>query len=110
MAQNKTQNVNIRYDKSEVVYATQFLASPSHEELLIDFASGTITEDEGRTTLPIHTRLAMPWSAVERLTQILNQVVQKRKQASQKTSEKYSKQIIPRASLPSMSPQTASQE
>jgi hypothetical protein len=107
MANQKKQNVAIRYDKSEVIYATQFLASPSHEELLIDFASGVIAESANQETLPIHTRLAMPWSAVERLSQILNQVVEKRKQISgESAAGSATMPSIPQASLPLMSNQS----
>lgn len=107
MANQKKQNVSIRYDKSEVVYATQFLVSPSHEDLLIDFASGVIAEAGDSETLPIHTRLAMPWSTVERLTDVLNEVVEKKKQMSKNTAAKENVTMpsIPQASLPSMSNQ-----
>ncbi len=79
--QKSTKKISIRYEKSEVIYATQFLASPSTEELLLDFSSGTLPADTATQqgeSLPIHTRLAMPWSAVERLTKILNEVIDRR--------------------------------
>lgn len=107
------QNVSVHYNKTEAVYATQIIASPSAEELMLDFSSGVIAEPTGEgESLHIHTRLAMPWSAVERLTKILNQVTERRQQliaAQKQTSSSVPKAkmpSIPQASLPQMSNQT----
>ncbi len=107
-SQNPSQEIAVRYDKSEIIYATQFLASPGIEELMLDFSSGLIEDSTNSQSksLPIHTRLAMPWTAVERLTQILNQVVEKRKQLIDQTKHAQTKGVaptIPTASLPQMS-------
>ena len=109
-SQNPSHEIAVRYDKSEIIYATQFLASPGIEELMLDFSSGLI-EDSGNSqgkSLPIHTRLAMPWTAVERLTQILNQVVDKRRQLIEQDKHQQTNvaaPAIPTASLPQMSNQ-----
>jgi hypothetical protein len=108
--QQTKQNVSVHYDKTEVLYATQFVASPSAEELLLDFSSGTIREPgSGDESLRIHTRLAMPWSTVERLSRILNQVVERKQQLVAKQTavarQAAANPSVPQASLPQMSQQ-----
>jgi hypothetical protein len=98
--------VAVRYDKTEVLYAKEFLASTGVEELLLDFSSGLITEslDKQQKLLPIQTRLALPWSTVERLAKTLNQILVKRQQVFQQnriqTASSSPSATIPHASLP----------
>lgn len=113
MSKNNTpQDISIRYEKASIAYATQFLISPSQEEVLLDLASGLVTDESQNKILPIHTRLALPWSATERLAKILNQVVAKRQQLVQQEPQTSSTDdrmpVIPQASLPQMTdvPQT----
>ena len=77
-SQPAARNVSIRYDKASITHTSQFLLSPSDEELIVDLSSGLIREPRGNETLPIHTRLSMSWSTAERLAGLLNQVVQRR--------------------------------
>jgi hypothetical protein len=106
--QHATTEIAVRYDKTEITYTTEFLASPGREELVLDFSSGLIaeTQNDQVKSLPIHTRLALPWSAVERLTEVLNQVVERRKQLAGASAPARDttagKPTLPRASLPRM--------
>lgn len=102
----RSQDIAIRYDKTEVLYATECLANPGVEELIVEFSSGVIADsqrDNGKT-LPVHTRLALPWSAVERLARMLNQVVEGHQQRLERgpspTSNRPPVPTVPEASLP----------
>ncbi len=102
---NPSKDIAVRYDKSEITYATQFLASPGTEELMLDFSSGLI-KDSGNAqgqSLPIHTRLAMPWTTVERLAQVLNQVVSKRKHLIDQNQNQTAKTHVPVVAIPTAS-------
>jgi len=99
---NSQPDFNIRYDKAAVTYAPQFLVSPGPEELLLELSSGLIVDPDNRQTLPIHTRLAMPWSAVERLAGVLNDVVAQKRQNEQpaRAASPMTAAQMPQASLP----------
>ncbi len=100
----------IRYDKSDIAYITQFLVSPGKEEVLLDLSSGLLNDadpsSDRKQTLPIQTRIALPWSAAERLATILGQVVATRRQqlGRQGNSKRAASSpvVIPAASLPQM--------
>ncbi len=100
----------IRYDKSDIAYITQFLVSPGNEEVLLELSSGLLNDADQsadrKQTLPIQTRIALPWSAAERLAKILNKVVAtKRQQVERQRNSKQprsSQVVIPEASLPQM--------
>lgn len=100
---NSQPDINIRYDQAAVTYAPQFLVSPGPEELLLELSSGLIMDPDDRQTLPIHTRLAMPWSAVERLAAVLNDVVARKRQNAQpaQAASPVTAAQMPQASLPS---------
>ncbi len=71
-------NIAIRYDQSTVTHTTQFILSANSEAVVIDCSSGPIpghTSDE--QVLPIHSRHALPWSAVRRLSGSLRQMLDK---------------------------------
>ena len=106
---NSKPEFTIRYDKSEIAYVTQFLVSPGNEEVLIDLSSGLLNDAKdsptGNQTLPIQSRLALPWSAAERLAKILTQVVESKRQQVESQIEKRKKLpevTMPEASLPQM--------
>jgi len=113
MDQNKAASpeFTIRYDKSEIAYVTQFLVSPGKEEVLIDLSSGLLNDANvsptGNPTLPIQGRIALPWSAAERLAKILNQVVEGKRKSVQQPQQPQRRQVphapvVPQASLPQM--------
>jgi hypothetical protein len=102
----KNENISVRYDQAAITHTSQFIISPSHEELILDLSSGLIQAAEGDQLLPIHTRLALPWSTVERLARLLNQVVDQRKQAIAKSTQKPASApaapTMPQATLPQL--------
>ena len=99
---NSQSDIQFRYDKAAVTYATQFLVSPGPEELLLELSSGLIVDPDNRKTLPIHTRVAMPWSTVERLAGVLNDVVARKRQNVQpaQAASPMTAAQMPQASLP----------
>ncbi len=100
---DQQKNFSIRYDQSEISYITQFLVSPGNEEVLLDLSSGLLNESQTKT-LPIQSRIALPWSTVERLASVLNRVVAAKRQQSGKAKPKMGANIptVPQASLPQM--------
>jgi hypothetical protein len=66
---------SLRYDQTIIVRTAQFVISAGEEEVLIECSSGLIPDESGADILPIHTRLALPWSAARRLANLLSQVV-----------------------------------
>ncbi len=101
---NQQKNFSIRYDQSEISYITQFLVSPGNEEVLLDLSSGLLNDESQTKTLPIQSRIALPWSTVERLASVLNRVVAARRQQAGKAKPKMAPNIpaVPQASLPQM--------
>lgn len=101
---NQKKDFTIRYDKSEIAYVTQFLVSPSSEEVLLDLSSGLLNDGSQPKTLPIQTRIALPWSAVERLAKILTQVVEtkERQSVNQKANPVPHMPVVPQATIPQM--------
>ena len=69
--------IAIRYDDATVSLTTQFLLSGDPEQLLLDCSSGPIPGAvQGEQLMPIHSRHAMPWSAVRRLSDSLRQMLE----------------------------------
>jgi hypothetical protein len=108
MNQSKPPTFSVRYDQSDIKYVTQFLVSPGREEVLLDLSAGLLNDGSEPQTLPIQTRIAMPWSAVERLARVLNQVVEAKQQPATKSPEDSKAPHIPKASLPSIQSTTLS--
>lgn len=105
MKKTPSPKFNIRYDKSEITYATQFLVSPGKEEVLLDLSSGLLNDGSEPQTLPIQTRVALPWSSVERLANILNQVIAAKQQQSNQSPRNATTPApsVPHATMPRMS-------
>ena len=117
-AKPTARNIAVRYDQASVTHTSQFLLSPGDEELIVDLSSGLIRESGRNEMLPIHTRLSMSWSTAERLANLMNQVVQRRRASANSTDSTSSTQqrsplaggthksvpspSFPQASLPSI--------
>jgi len=101
-----SQQFAIRYDKSEITFITQFLVSPSDEEVLLDLSSGLLNDDSNPKTLPIQNRIALPWSTAERLATVLNQVVAAKKQSQNQRSDQAQNAVapvsVPQATMPQL--------
>src|SRR5579862_6843813 len=70
------QVLQVRYDDVKASYANHVLVSVGAEEIYLDFTSGAISDRQGASVLPIHTRVAMTPSGVVRLAQLLQQTCQ----------------------------------
>ena len=101
----KRKDFTIRYDQSAINYITQFLVSPSGEDVLIDFSSGLLNDDSEPKTLPIQNRIALSWSTMERLAKVLGEIVdaRNRKQARATSQSTPHTPIVPQASIPQVS-------
>jgi hypothetical protein len=68
-------NIPLRYEQTLAAYTSQFVLVTGSDEVFIDCSSGVILQDEGQPSLPIHTRLALPWTSARQLAELLDQVV-----------------------------------
>jgi len=78
---NNDDNIQLQYGNQSLLYTTQFVASMSEEEVVLDCGS-MIQATAGGQQLPVHARLALPWSAVERLEKLLGELLESRKTSS----------------------------
>lgn len=99
---DQQKDFSIRYDQSEINYITQFLVSPGNEEVLLELSSGLLNDHSEPKTLPIQTRVALPWSTVERLTAVLNKVVAAKQQSATTSRPAPHAPTVPQATLPQM--------
>jgi hypothetical protein len=86
---SQQQNVKIRYEETQALYASQFMINASDEDIIINFSSGHISDpNTGESIMPIHTRIALTPSATIRLVNTLTQVINNMQQTQQvKASE-----------------------
>lgn len=68
-------SIPVRYEQTLAAYTSQFVLVAGGDEVFIDCSSGVIVQDEGQPSLPIHTRLALPWTSARQLAELLEQVV-----------------------------------
>src|SRR6266480_4916604 len=67
--------VQVKYEDMTARYANQIVLTTGQEEAFLDFSSGIIPDQAGGVSvLPIHTRIAMPHSALKRFHQMLTQL------------------------------------
>jgi hypothetical protein len=60
-------------DELPPVYASHFLLTVNDECLFIESSAGLPAGESGKgAELPIHTRMAVPWNAAQRLATVLN--------------------------------------
>ena len=70
--------LQVKYEDMTARYANQIVLTAGQEEVFLDFSSGIIPDQgNGVSVLPIHTRIAMPHSALKRFHQMLTQLVAK---------------------------------
>ena len=75
--------LQLQYANQSMQYTTQFIASISADEVILDCGSVVIpASGADNQQLPIHTRMALPWSAVNRLHRLLGELIQSHQQAS----------------------------
>jgi hypothetical protein len=96
--QTKTK-VNVRYDKTDTVYASQFVINASPEELIVNFSPGYITDPRtNEQLLPIQTRIALTPTGAARLVQTLSAALRNLQAARPAASEKAEQTITEEAS------------
>lgn len=75
--------LQVQYTSQSMLYTTQFIASMSGEEVVLDCGSAVVAGSIGSgPQLPIHTRMALPWSAVRRLYHLLGEMIASQESAS----------------------------
>ena len=58
------------------MYTSHFLLTISQDCLLLDASAGPMAGEGGKSSaLPIHSRMAVPWSAARRLAAVLNTAI-----------------------------------
>jgi hypothetical protein len=62
-------------DSLPPVYASHFLLTINEGCLLIESSAGLAAGENGDGSLPINTRLAVPWNAAQRLVTVLNSAI-----------------------------------
>ncbi len=76
--------LHLHYTNQSLQYTTQFIASMSEEEVVLDCGSIVAAANQaGQQQLPIHTRMALPWSAVNRLHRLLGELIESRETSQQ---------------------------
>jgi hypothetical protein len=77
-------NLQLQYANQSMHYTTQFIASMTGEEVVLDCGSVLVAGAQaGQQQLPIHTRMALPWTAVHRLHRLLGQLIESHDSATQ---------------------------
>lgn len=62
-------------DSLPPVYASHFLLTINEGCLLIESSAGLVASEGGDGSLPINSRLAVPWNAAQRLVTVLNSAI-----------------------------------
>ena len=90
-------DLQVQYASQSMHYTTQFVASKSGEEVVLDCGSVVVTGGPaGSPQWPVHTRMALHWSAVHRLHELLGEMIESHQSSTQT-------QHVSRASLPTFS-------
>jgi hypothetical protein len=67
------------FDQLPALYSSQFRVSAADDLVMVDCSPGVLPDRQsGESVMPVHTRLAMTWTAVERLATVLNQALGQR--------------------------------
>jgi len=75
----------VRYEQTTALHTSQFVLNAGPEEVMIDCSSGLIREGQGdEGVLPIHTRLALPWSTARQLADLMLQVIMQQEMGSER--------------------------
>jgi hypothetical protein len=70
------QQLRVRYEQTQALYASQFVLNASEGEIIINFSSGSLPDPQtGETHLPIHSRVALSTDGARRLLNLLNQAL-----------------------------------
>lgn len=69
--------VKVRFENTQVSYASQFIVNASAEEVILNFAAGYINDDRNPdgNILPVHTRVALSPAGARRLITTLSKAL-----------------------------------
>ena len=86
MSKEKKQarKLDVRYNEQPALYTSQFMIHAGDEDVALDCISHVDPMADGTTIVPVHTKLALSWGAVERLAGILNDALEQRGSADRK--------------------------
>lgn len=69
--------VRVRYESTDVVYASQFVVNANQEDITVNCSAGYITDpNTGENLLPIHSRIVLTPTGAKRLIDTLNQALE----------------------------------
>ena len=68
--------LQLRYEQTTALYASQFVISATGDEVIVNFSSGNIMDSEnGESYLPVHTRIALTSTGARKLATLINQAL-----------------------------------
>ncbi|HHB92514.1 MAG TPA: hypothetical protein ENK59_04780 [Thioploca sp.] len=72
--ETKIPQLQLRYEQTTALYASQFVISTNGEEVIINFSSGGLP-DKDTSYLPVHTRIALTATGAKNLANLINQAL-----------------------------------
>ncbi len=72
--ETKIPQLQLRYEQTTALYASQFVISTNGEEVIINFSSGGLA-DKGKAYLPVHTRIALTTTGAKNLANLITQAL-----------------------------------
>jgi hypothetical protein len=86
--EEKKVKVNLRYNTTDTVFASQFLVNTTREELILNLSSGYMSDPgTDERLLPIHTRIALTPQGAARLANTLASALKNMQSAAQANAE-----------------------
>ena len=83
----QTVSMRLRYDKTDTLFASQFIVNATREELIVNFSPGPLADPQSnQQLLPVHTRIAMTPQGAARLAQTLTNALKNLQAAAQASS------------------------
>ncbi len=73
--ETKIPQLQLRYEQTTALYASQFVISTNGEEVIINFSSGGLPDKDDAAYLPVHTRIALTATVAKNLANLLNQAL-----------------------------------
>lgn len=86
--QGRSVTVRVRYETTEVSFASQFVVNASAEEIVVGVSPGFVTDPNSKENLlPIHSRFAVTPGGARRLVNALSSALKGLDDAKQKAME-----------------------
>lgn len=75
-SENKSQQLQLRYEQTTALYASQFVITSGGDDVIINFSSGGMPDSKsGGTYLPVHTRIALTPARARKLANLIEQAL-----------------------------------